>query len=303
MHMWGRWIAVVAATCLGMGLSASAHAGESPFGWIYTADVHPPGTLEYEHHSFLQRGQVGGDYDYLINREELEYGVSNKFQLAGYFNWSYVNAYRNEPDGSTGGPGTDLGMNDNPFGRYRKTRFDSVSLEAIYQILNPLTDPIGLALYAEPTVGPDTRELELRLIVQKNFLDDRLILAGNLMAEIEREKTKTKLEKATMVDLVFGASYRFADRWSLGLEARNHREFEGYGLGNKEHSAWFIGPNLHYASQHWWITAAWRHQLPVVQAFTQDQRDVVDGDRIYGGEHARNEFMLKVGIPFGTPKR
>lgn len=276
----------------------AAHAGESPFGWIYTADIHPAGTFEYEHWSFLQQGQAGGDYGYLQNREELEFGITSKFQMSAYLNWSYVNALRNEPDGTTGGPGTDLGPGDDPFGRFRRTHFDSVSVEAIYQILNPLTDRFGLAVYAEPAIGPDERELELRLIAQKNFLDDRLILAGNLMAEIEREEMKMELEKATMVDLTFGASYRFADHWSLGLEARNHREFEGYGLGNKEHSAWFLGPNLHYAAQHWWLTAAWRHQLPVVQAFTEDQREVVRGDRIYGDEHARNEFMLKIGIPF-----
>lgn len=303
MHVWGRWTAVLAATCLGMGLCAQARAGESPFGWIYTADVHPPGTFEYEHHSFLQRGQVGGNYDYLINNEEFEYGVTDKFQLAGYFNWSYVNAFRNEPDSSTGGPGTDLAPGDNPFGRYRKTRFDSVSVEAIYQLMSPLTRPIGLALYVEPEIGPRSREIELRLIVQKNFLDDRLILAGNLWTAFEHEKTQMGPMRETMLELDLGMSYRFADRWSAGFELRNHREYEGYGYGNKAHSAWFIGPNLHYASRHWWITAAWRHQLPVVQAFTQEQRDAVYGDRIYGDEHSRNEFMVKVGIPFGTPKR
>jgi hypothetical protein len=43
--------------------------------------------------------------------------------LAGYFNWSYVNANRNGLDGTTRGPLTDLGPNDDPTGRYRKTRF------------------------------------------------------------------------------------------------------------------------------------------------------------------------------------
>src|SRR3954465_7961249 len=105
-------------------------AGESPFGWIYTAEVMPKGRYEFEHHSFLQHRQSQGDFDYLINREELEYGVTDRFQLAGYLNWSHVNAYRNGVDGFTGGLGTDLGPNDDPLGRYHKTRFDTVSVEA-----------------------------------------------------------------------------------------------------------------------------------------------------------------------------
>lgn len=297
-----RLATILGTACLAAGLTLQAHAGESPFGWIYTADIHPPGTFEFEHHAFLQHDQAGGKYDYLTNQEELEYGVTDKFQLAGYINWSHVNAFRNEPDGTTGGPGTDLGPADDPFGRYRSTRFDSVSVEAIYQVMNPLTDPVGLAFYLEPEIGPREREIELRMIVQKNLLDDRLILAGNVWTAFEHEKTRMGPMRETMVELDLGLSYRFANNWSAGFELRNHREYDGYWYGNKAHSAWFIGPNLHYASQHWWITAAWRHQLPVVQAFTREQRDVVYGDRIYGDEHARNEFMVKVGIPFGSPR-
>ncbi|MDP0941854.1 hypothetical protein, partial [Klebsiella quasipneumoniae] len=74
-------------------------------------------------------------------------------------------------------------------GRYRKTRFETVSLEAIYQLMNPVTDPIGLALYIEPELGPRERDLEWRIILQKNWLDDRLIFAANILGAHERDKT------------------------------------------------------------------------------------------------------------------
>jgi Family of unknown function (DUF6662) len=275
-----------------------AVASESPFGWLYTADVQPPGTFEYEHWSWLQLGQAGGTYHFLQNREELEYGITNRFQVSGYINWSYVNARRNEPDGTTGGPGTDLEPDDDPLGRFTRTRFDSISIEGIYMFLNPLTNPIGLAFYVEPEIGPDEQEIEFRLIAQKNFLDDRLILALNLWTAFENESTKEGMERATMLELDFGASYRFTSNWSVGIEGRNHREFIGRGYGDPEHSAWFIGPVIHYATQRWWATLAYRHQLPVVEAFTQEQRDVVKNGRIYGDEHSRDEVMLKIGIPF-----
>lgn len=285
----------LAAACA----AGAAHAGESPFGWIYTADVMPKGHFELEHSSFLQQGQTQGTYNYLKNREEIEYGVTDRLQLSGYVNWSYTNAYRNGIDGMTGGPGTDLGPNDDPAGRYRKTRFDGVSLEAIYQVLNPVTSPIGLAFYVEPEIGPRERALEWRIILQKNFLDDRLIVAANIMGEHEKEKTAMgDVERASMIDLTAGVSYRFTNNLSAGVEMRNHREFSGYWYNHREHSAWFLGPNLHYATKRWWVTAAWRHQMPWVQTFNEDQEAVSAGGRIFGGEHARNEFMVKVGVPF-----
>ncbi|MCS3926183.1 hypothetical protein M2175_001214 [Bradyrhizobium elkanii] len=45
--------------------ACQARAGETPFGWIYTADVHPQGTFEYEHKSFMQLGQSQGQYFFM----------------------------------------------------------------------------------------------------------------------------------------------------------------------------------------------------------------------------------------------
>lgn|GEM_PF-6276587 len=118
---------------------------------------------------------------------------------------------------------------------------------------NPLVDPIGLALYVEPTWGPRNKELEFKLILQKNFLDDRLIWATNFVTALENNKRGSSVEKATEVDFLTGLSYRFMNNWSAGLEARNHREFTGYGYGVANHSAWFLGPNIHYATKSWWM--------------------------------------------------
>lgn len=291
------------AACLAIVASVgTAQAGESPFGWIYTADVHPKGTLEYEHWSFLQNRQSRGTYEYWFNREEIEYGVTDRLQVSAYLNWTSSNAFRNGIDGTTGGPGVGqfLDSSFDPFSRFRKTRFDSISFEAIYQVLNPLTDPIGLALYLEPEFGPLTRELEWRIILQKNFLDDRLIVAANISGKHEREvNLDGTIEKASPLDLTLGVSYLAFPNWYLGVEARIHNEFVGYFFNSPEHSAFFLGPVVHYATKDWWITAAWRHQLPMVQTYNSEQAAVVVNHRIYGDEHSRNEFMFKLGIPFG----
>src|SRR5258706_1259721 len=118
-------------------LGQAATAGENPFGWVYTADVMPAGRFEFEHQSFLQHGQSQGTYDYLIQREELEYGVTSRFQLAGYFNWNQVNAYRNGIDGLTGGPGVDFGPADSAGARYPATPLPSRSPGRNLQFRNP----------------------------------------------------------------------------------------------------------------------------------------------------------------------
>jgi len=288
---------------VGFGNARPAFAGESPFGWIYTADLHPQGTFEFEHKSFLQSRQSRGNYAYLQNKEEIEYGVTNRLQIAGYVNWSYANAFQNGIDGMTGGPGVSQFLTDtfDPFSRYHRARFDSLAFETIYQVLNPITDPFGLALYIEPEFGPLTRELEWRIILQKNFLDDRLIVAANVSGKHERERNLDgTIDRASPLDLTLGVSYLFAPNWLFGVEGRIHNEFAGYFFDTPEHSAFFAGPVLHYGSKEFWVTAAWRHQLPWVQTYTEDQAAVVYRGRIYGDEHARDEFMFRLGVPFGA---
>lgn len=273
-------------------------AGESPFGWIYTAEVAPPGTKEFEQWVDVQRTQTQGSYTNVRLRSEFEFGITSKYQTAVYLNSRYISAYRNGIDGTSSGPNTDIPDDFDPTSRYKLRRVESVSWENIYQLSNPLVDPIGVALYIEPSLGPRNKELEFKLILQKNFLDDRLIWATNLVTALENNKRGSSVEKATEVDLLTGFSYRFRDNWSAGLEVRNHREFTGYGYGVANHSAWFAGPNLHYASKAWWVTLAWRQQLKQASGFQDDQREVISNGRIYGDEHTLNQFMLKVGVPF-----
>ena len=275
-----------------------AFGGESPFGWIYTADIQPPGTRQFQQWIDVQTKQTQGNYSNARLRSEVEFGINSKYQTGIYLNSRYINANRNQLDGTSGGPNTDISDSFDRNSRYKMSRVESVSWENVYQIMNPLVDPIGLALYFEPSWGPRSKELEFKLILQKNFLDDRLIWATNFVTAFERNKRGDELERATELDVLTGISYRFTNNWSTGLELRNHREFSGYGYRTPNHSAWFLGPNLHYAAQKWWVTLAWRQQLPVAAGFQEDQKSVISGKRIYGDEHTLNQFMLKVGVPF-----
>lgn len=302
---------VLALTVLvaAVGWARAARADEPLFGYIYTTDLQPRGTFELEQWmtAALQKSQ--GDYKAFKLREEVEYGVTDDFQLAFYVNWFHVTAKRDGVEGTTSGP---LVPEDvDPLRRYTATKFDSVSFESIYRLLSPYKDPLGLALYFEPSIGPNIRELEGKIIVQKNFLDDRLVWAANLIFAAEWERatgdptldpedpgSRRRWEKAIEVELATGLSYRFAPGLFAGIEFRNHNEFAGHSLAHPEHSAFFLGPNLHYASGPFWATLTVLPQLPIAAVYTPDQRAVRVGGRMYGAEHEKLEVRLRAGWAF-----
>lgn len=277
----------------------AAQAGEGPFAFIYTLDLQPQNTWQFQQWEWLQTGQSQGDYNFLTNRTELEYGFRPWFQVGLYINTEYTYAYQNGVDGTTGGPGTNIDPNSDPLAPYSSFRFKSVSFENIVRLMNPYTDGFGLGLYFEPAIGPYGYELEWKLLLQKNFIDDRLVLAANVVFETEQEWQSGETEHDSVLDLIVGASYRFVDNWWFGVEFRNHREFSGQILNEPEHSAYFLGPTIHYSGEKWWATLGWRHQLPITQAFNEGQQSVLVNGQIFGDEHAKDEFMLRIGIPFG----
>jgi opacity protein-like surface antigen len=272
----------------------ASHAGEGSFGWVYTLDLQPKGTLEFEQRLQINQGHARGQYDLWQARTELEYGVSEDFQIAGYLNTSHVSAHQNYSDGSTSGwlvPGS---TGTSP---YSRSRVDGVSLEGIWRFTNPVIDPVGVGLYLEATTGAVKDELESRLLLQSNFLDDRLVVAANLQLSVEKVKYNTPaVGQESMADLLLGVSYRVANNWTAGMEYRFHNDFEGYAYNKQTQRAHFIGPNMHYATKAWWVTAAWRYQLKgTSQCWAPGEGECSNG-RVWDS-HSRNEVMLKFGRP------
>ena len=60
--------------------------------FIYTADLMPKGKSEFEQRMTGQEGQSKGIYLGVLMRSELEYGITDDFQIAGYLNYSYITA-------------------------------------------------------------------------------------------------------------------------------------------------------------------------------------------------------------------
>ena len=115
-------------------------------------------------------------------------------------------------------------------------------------------------------------ELELKAILQKNFLDDRLIWASNFTFEPEWEKEKevdedsglveSEWEKELKLEVSSGLTYRVANGWYAGVEGRYSSVYPDWTNGlNRETYAVFGGPVVHYGGKKFWATLSYQPQL------------------------------------------
>jgi hypothetical protein len=228
----------------------TAHAGYRPFTFSYDTYPMPKGSFEFEQwvtyktHTNEEPGFSQFDF-----REEIEYGLADNFRLGVYVpNWRYENS-----------------------DAHRGMRFDSVGVEGILLVSNPVTDAVGFGLYGEINVGEHEIEFENKLLLQKDIGD--WTLAYNFIVETEVEGIGTE-DADNEVDGVlghtFGVSYGFAPSWRVGAEAIVESVYENWS--HYEGTTVYAGPNLSYAGgkigsteASWWITVT-----PVIQLTDED---------------------------------
>jgi len=303
------------AVLAGMATMPVAHADEPLFGYIYTTDTLPKDKSELEQWATLREGRSQGTFHLLQTRTEYSYGVTDKFQLSGYMNLAWTKVDGNVPDGSTAPPEVFADYNVPSEGSWSRSRVESFSLEAIYRFASPYTSPVGAAVYIEPSLGPRTQELETRLILQSNFLDDRLVFAFNTTIGQERRYLhgdpgadpasvdyRDHWDKETDVNFGLAGSYRFAPNWSLGAELQNEREWAGFNpfeSDKRTNVAWYAGPTLHYGGRHFFMTFTTLFQLHGARDYANppDESFVVHGIT-NADDFEKYRFRLKLGYYF-----
>jgi hypothetical protein len=274
-----------ALSALGALLVAShpASADESPFASIYTTEPLPKGAMEVEQWVTWKHKKAQEQFDQVEARTEIEYGISNRFLASLYANYEHTKI---EPEG----PGA-------PDGAFDATKFTRFNAEFIYQVLDPYTKPIGFALYFEPGIGDGARSLEFKLLVQKNFLDDRVIFAANFNLEYEwqHDDTLDIWQRASAFEIYLGASYRFAPGWFAGVEFLNENAYEGhiFSGAHAAENAFYFGPTLHYAAPSWWATLGVFAQLPWAGNPAEASRAISHG---YLVDAERIRLRLRIGV-------
>lgn len=282
------------AITLGVGLaglvSTPAKADEQYFGYTYSAELLGKGQTEAEFWATDRRGKADGHFDAQDYRLELEHGVTGRFSVAGYANFASHHIHNDDERVD------------------RDFALRGLSAEFKYQALSPFKDGFGLTLYAEPAWsrihggGEKGTELELefKALLQKNFLDDRLIWAANFTFEPEWEKekevdqvtgeTEAKWEKELKLEVSSGLTYHVANGWYVGGEGRYASVYPDWTNGlHRETYAVFAGPVVHYGGKKWWATLSYQPQL-----FGGPSPS---GSRALD-EYEKSELRLKIGYNF-----
>lgn len=218
-------LASLAAALLGSISTAQAH--ERRFAYSYETTTMPKGTWEFEPWFTYKHYDDKDRYEF---RYELEYGVTDNFQIAAYLSdWRFDD----KKDGED------------------KAEWRTAGLEAVYALSNPNTDWIGSALYGEVLVGPEKFALEGKLLLQKNFGPLAVVYNGVVEAEWEGSDYE---ERVGVWENTFGLSYQFSPSFTAGVEALHEVEFEDWSEAG-EH-VFFVGPNVSFRTKSFYATVA-----------------------------------------------
>ena len=292
-----RRLALAVLLVAGLGV-AGARAGEGLFSQTYAVDLLPAGHFEFEQTVRGRFERSFGSYQAFDGLTELEYGVTDNLQLGFYLNSGYVKA--------KGAPDEDDPLGATGFNR-KRAFVRGISTELIYRVLDPVKEPVGLALYIEPEWNfadphnglayDKSFGVEYKVLLQKNFLDDRLILALNL--GLETEWNRYKGAKSYDGDLDWsnslGISYRVAPNWNLGWELYNHNEYANFK--NFEHAVLWTGPSIHYGGEKFWATLGVLRQVCGTPNGI-DENGTFIGNGLFERSQEKWEITFKVGFPF-----
>jgi hypothetical protein len=223
-------------------VAASSFAMADPRPFTMTYDAYPigKGAAEYEQWVTFNthKGSEAGfrQFEFL---HELEYGISDNFDLGLYFlRWNYDDS--RDQDG---------------------THYDGGAVEFIYTILNPAKDHWGLALYNEIAVAEDEVEFEQKVLVQKDV--GKWIFAYNLILETEIEgvfNSKKENEVEGVIGHAFGITKAVAREWFVGGELLVESRFPDWS--HYENSTAYLGPTISYqGGGHWWATITPAYQI------------------------------------------
>lgn len=218
-------------------LISDSKADRRYFGWSYTAYTLPQGAFELEVWNTWSIGKEIGYYYQFQPRFEFEYGVLDRLTASLYFNFEQIKTEGNsfEPKSFT---------------------FNSTSIELRYRFTEQNEIFIDPALYFEFAYGGDEIEYEAKALLSKRI--NNLITVLNINGEIEREIIENETE--SKFEVTAGAMYEIIPSLALGIEFRNHREYEDI-FKEEKYQASFLGPTINVQTKSFYLTMSFLPQI------------------------------------------
>ncbi|MCZ6542359.1 MAG: hypothetical protein O6768_01700 [Planctomycetota bacterium] len=221
------WPALALASLI---LAGRTDAGERKFTYVYEATTMAAGEFEYEQWvTWKTDKDTDSSFDRIDFRHEIEFGVTDHLQVALYFaDWRYQDGRSVSDDGA----------------EYRGT-----AVELIYNLSDPWEDFLGSALYGEIKLGDELFELEGKLILQKNV--NLWTAAYNATIEAEWEGAHYTDDNGKFQQTL-GISYQLRPQLLVGAELLHEIKFPDWST--RDEDVLYLGPNLSYRHQNWWVT-------------------------------------------------
>lgn len=255
-----KWLVLcVVSLCASVIATGRVNAGERKFTYVYEATTLKKGEWEFEQWVTWKTAKENNrDFDRFDMRTEIEYGITDHFQLGFYLSdWRYE---ENRSEGKHRGDWRDI------------------AVEGILNLTDPSSDPIGLALYGELKIGDALLELEGKLIVQKNV--GKLTLAYNAIIEAEWEGSHFDEDNGGLQQTV-GLSYQFSPKFLAGFELLHEITMPDW-RGASGKGILYAGPNFSYRTEHWWATLTPLFQISDVDDEPDFQMRLIFGIPIGG---------------------
>lgn len=312
-----RKILLKMAAAIGLSMVSQVQAEEGQWMYAQGSDTLPKGAMEYKLGVISRRGKDSGDYVFNDIRPEIEYGITDRLTLSAelmVFDHDYsVDDPELNPMYETQGGES---------GRFERTQVGGFELGLKYNVLSVYKDPVGLAFkmgyenrnkYRLDGADINQDSFTISTILQKNFLDNRLQFVANLKMEMERRTSPGVLEEEIAFDGSLAAAYRFAPKWSAGLEFRHQSDYlnpqedgvfnpeldrssfdlSDFRIGSQHQRGNYLGPSLHYAEKKWWITGSvlWQVAGGGSQfSFSENDRNWDEHERVHVGATIGFEF-------------
>lgn len=255
--------------------AVSMRADERHFTYVYEPETLPQGAFEFENWVTLrsQRNKTVGqdNFNRWDLRQELEYGVSDRYTAALYLN-EKAQSYRDPATGAN------------------RSTFDwkGVSLENRFNVLNPATHKIGLTLYLEGRYSGEEAAVEQKIIIGQRH--GAWKWAFNIEHETEWEENLREVEGEIGASL--GLARDLGKHWALGLEMRNENILPEYK--SWENSALFLGPTLSYRQEKWWAALT---VMPQIYGWNNSASQ--DGNsHLELNDHEKLNVRLLIGFNF-----
>lgn len=273
--------AVLGAVAAVAALASPAHAGERQFTYVYEPLTLGPGQIELEQSIQPRLGKAGGVFSEIDLHSEIEFGIVDDLQASLYLNTVSTHA----ADARSGRHGRGFITDDSGKSKFSSFELDTVSNEWLWKILDPVADPIGLALYVEPETNGQEFELEEKIILGKVWGD--LTVAANLAFEQDWRASTGEPNRALHFNFSAGVAYRIPGLpVSVGLEFRQENRLDYYT--EYTHAVFSLGPNVHFARGNFWATLTVLPQLVsptrTYKSFDYDAYEVCEVRIIVGME-------------------